>query len=345
MKDRIILLIDMDYFFAQIEERENPRFKGNPVVVGSDPKEGKGRGVVSTANYMAREYGIHSALPISIAWRKCPTAIFLPVNMELYEKTSIRIMNIIKKYSPVWEIVSLDEAYIDISFVKSFRKAKVLAEKLKGEILKKEKLTSTIGIGTNKVIAKMAASKAKPNGLLIIVPTEVRKFLNPLNVEKLPGIGPKTAQKLLIKGIKTIGDIRKLRKGELKDAFGKVGEYIYERARGIDDSPVFNDETIKSIGKEYTFEEDTRDSSLIFRIFSELCSNACQEMKKEGYLAKTITVVCRYADFETHTKAKSLKEASSNAELLEKVAKKLLLKFLIEKPKLIRLVGVRISVI
>ena len=161
---RIILHIDMDYFFAQIEERENPQFKEKPVVVGADPRGGRGRGVVSTANYEARKYGIHSALPISKAYQLCPNAIFLPVNMELYQKVSENIMEIIKKYSPVFEQVSLDEAYLDISltFLQKewgYQKAEKLAKKLKKEILEKEKLTSTIGIGPNKLIAKIASEK------------------------------------------------------------------------------------------------------------------------------------------------------------------------------------------
>jgi len=342
---RIVLLIDMDYFFAQIEERENPRFKGKPVVVGADPQGGNGRGVVSTANYEARKFGIHSALPISIAWRKCPAAIFLPVNMDLYGKTSRKIMDIVRNFSPVWEIVSLDEAYLDVSFVKNFNKAGELATKLKQEIFKKEKLTSTIGIGPNKVIAKMAADKAKPNGLLIVRPSDVDDFLNRLDAEELPGIGPKTAQKLLEMGIKTIKDIKRINKKDLSAHFGKAGGYIYERARGIDNAPVVNDDTIKSIGKEYTFEKDTRDSQLIFEIFDSLIFEAYREMRKEKLLAKTVTVVCRYADFETHTKGKSLKEATMDYKTVEKLAKTLLLKFFIEKPKMIRLIGIRLSVI
>ena len=184
MENRIILHLDMDAFFAQIEERENPQFKGKPIVVGAEPKGGQGRGVVSTANYEARKYGIHSALPISQAFRLCPTAIFLPVNMSFYEKISTEIMEIIKKYSNIWEIVSLDEAYLDISFLKSFEKAKKLAVKLKKEIFEKEKLTSTVGIGPNKMIAKMASEKAKPDGLMIVPDHQIDEFLEPLDMRK-----------------------------------------------------------------------------------------------------------------------------------------------------------------
>ena len=414
---RIILHIDMDYFFAQIEERENPQFKGKPIVVGADPKEGKGRGVVSTASYSARKYGIHSALPISKAYQFCPTAIFLPANMALYQKVSENIMEIIKKYSPKWEIISLDEAYLDISFLKNYKGAKLLAKKLKKQILEKEKLTSTIGIGPNKLIAKIASKKAKPrselcsttgakprsriltgfaesetkvnevlskfhygakpNGLLIIKPDQVKEFLEPLDIDDLPGIGPKTAEKLREIGINKIKELKNLSKTKLKELFGKVGETMYERARGvderpfistlrfarvIDEEPVTSEEIIKSIsesaswrtkgekrfisstGKEHTFEKDTRDSEIIFETFEQMIKEVYQELFKNNFSFKTITVVCRFQGFETHTKSKTLKKPTDNFEILKSEAKKLLLKFLIENQKPIRLVGLRVKI-
>jgi DNA polymerase IV (DinB-like DNA polymerase) len=351
---RIILHIDMDAFFAQIEERENPQFKGKPVVVGADPKGGKGRGVVSTCNYIARKYGIHSALPISKAFELCPTAIFLPVNMELYQKVSEKIMNIVKKYSPIFEQVSLDEAYLDLSFlwpdIKDKRPLTIyvqgeeLTKKLKKEIFEKEKLTSTIGIGPNKLIAKMAAEKAKPDGLLVIKPNQVKKFLEPLDIEDLPGIGPKTAERLRVIGVNKIKELKKLSKLKLKNMFGIVGESIYERARGIDEEEVSPEEIIKSIGKEHTFEKDTRDPELIFKTFDEIIEEIGRGLSSANFSFKTITVVCRFSGFETHTKSKTLKEPTNNLEILKSEAKKLLLKFLVENPKPIRLVGLRVKI-
>ena len=344
MKQRIILHIDMDYFFAQIEERENPQFKGKPVVVGADPKGGKGRGVVSTANYEARKYGIHSAMPISKAYQLCPQAIFLPVNMRLYEKVSERIMGIIKNYSSKWEIISLDEAYLDISFLKSYKKAERLAEELKKEIFKKEKLTSTVGIGPNKLIAKIASSQAKPNGILTVRPIEVQKFLNPLDIQEIPGIGPKTAEILRSLGINKIKELKRLKKSKLKEIFGRVGETIYHHARGFGESEVSPEEIIKSIGKEYTFEEDTRDPEIIFSIFEEIIREVWQEIKEKGFLISGVSAVCRFQDFETKSKQKSFKPKISNFEFLEKVAKKLLLDLLLKNKKLVRLVGMRVKV-
>lgn len=343
----------MDYFFAQIEERENPQFKGKPVVVGADPKGGRGRGVVSTCNYSARKYGIHSAIPISKAFGLCPEAIFLPVNMELYQKVSENIMEIIKRYSPKWEIVSLDEAYLDISFLKNYLKAENLARKLKKEVFEKEKLISTVGIGPNKLIAKMAAEKAKPDGLLIIKPNQVQKFLEPLNIEDLPGIGPKTsmriAQSLSLRSRHyanvpmRIKDLKKLSKKELINLLGVVGKTIYERARGIDEEPVTSEEIIKSIGREHTFEKDTRDPEVIFNNFEKLIEEVYRGLTPVKSF-KTITVVCRFQGFETHTKSKTLREPTNDLEILKSEAKKLLLKFLVENPKLIRLIGLRVKI-
>ncbi len=344
MKNRIILHLDMDAFFAAIEERENPQFRGKPIVVGANPKEGKGRGVVSTCNYLGRKYGVKSAMPISKAYQLCPKAIFLPVNMELYRQVSENIMEIIKKYSPKWEVVSLDETYLDVSFLKSYEETKLLAGKIKKEIFEKEKLTATVGVGPNKLIAKMASKIAKPNGLLIIKPNEVKEFLEPLDIEDLPGVGPKTAGKLRTIGKNRIKELKNLSQAKLKDMFGIVGETIYQKARGIDEREVLSEETIKSIGKEHTFEKDTRDPEIIFETFEKIIKDVYQELIVNNFSFKVITVVCRFTGFETHTKSKTLKESARDFEILKSEAKKLLLKFLIENPKLVRLVGLRVSV-
>jgi len=334
----------MDYFFAQIEERENPQFKGKPVVVGADPKEGRGRGVVSTANYIARRYGIHSALPISKAFELCPEAIFLPVNMELYQQVSERIMEIIKKYSKAWEQVSLDEAYLDISFLASYKKAEKLAQKLKKEIFRKEKLTSTIGIGLNKLIAKMACEKAKPNGFLIIRPSKSQNFLELLDIQNLPGIGSKTAEKFRQMGINTIGELRKPSKTKLLDMLGKVGETIYERVRGIDERIVSPEEIVKSTGKEHTFQKDTRNPKIIFATLEKIIKSVYQDIMENNFSFKTITIVCRFTGFETHTKSKTLKKPTNDFEVLKRTAKMFLLRFLVENPKPVRLIGLRVKI-
>jgi DNA polymerase IV (DinB-like DNA polymerase) len=253
-------------------------------------------------------------------------------------------MEIIKKYSPKWEIVSLDEAYLDISFLKSFKKAKKLAQKLKKEIFEKEKLTCTIGIGPNKLMAKIACQIAKPNGVLVVKPAQVKKFLAPLDIEELPGIGPKTGEKLRKLGINKIKELRKLPKTKLKKMFGKVGERIYEKARGIDKEQVSSEKIIKSIGRQYTFERDTRNPEIIFATFKKIIKEVWQELVKNDFSFKTVTVICRFSGFETHTKSKTLKRPTKSLEILEKEAQKLLLKFIAENPKLIRLIGLRIKI-
>lgn len=332
----------MDAFFAQIEERENPRFSGKPIVVGADPKEGLGRGVVSTANYEARKYGIHSALPISKAYELCPSAIFLPVNMRLYEKASNNIMTIVKSYSNMYEVGGLDEAYLDISFCGDFEEAQELAKNLKQEIFIKEKLTSTIGVGPNKMISKIGSGTAKPNGLIVIKPGDVMEFLKPLGVREIPGIGPKTAEKLRVLRIDKVGDITKLSETELKNMFGKNGIEFYNKSRGIDDTPVVVESVAKSLGEEHTFEKDTRDPEIIFSVFERLISQVHETVLEHNLYFKTITVRCRFSGFETHTKSKTLDNPSQDFQTLSRESKKLLLRFMVENPKPIRLVGLRL---
>jgi DNA polymerase IV (DinB-like DNA polymerase) len=312
--------------------------------VGADPKKGKGRGVVSSASYEARKYGIKSGMPISKAYQLCPNAIFLPVNIEFYEKVSKEIMKIVKKYSPVYEVVSLDEAYLDISFCKNWKEAENLGKKLKKEIFEKEKLTCTVGIGPNKIIAKLAAEKAKPNGLMVVKPEEVEKFLDPLDVDDLPGIGPKMAEKLRKIGVNKIFELKKVSKEKLKEMFGKIGERIWEKARGIDEEPVSPEEIIKSIGRQITFEKDTRNPKLIFGTFEKLIREVYDELIENNFSFRTITVICRYKGFETHTKSKTLKEPSKDFEILKRESKKLLLKFFLESKKPIRLIGLRVKI-
>ena len=357
MKQRIILLLDMDAFFAAIEERENPHFQGKPVVVGAEPKEGKGRGVVSTCNYEARKYGIHSAMPISEAWRLCPQAVFLPVDAKLYSKVSESIMEIIQATCPdcLVEQVSLDEAYIDFMHYRTSKysserwgEVEKVGRRLKEEILNREQLSCSIGIGPNKMVAKIACEKAKPNGVLVVEPSETDRFLLPLSIRKIPGVGPKTAaalEKFFKKKELMVQDVRKASKKELVELLGAFGTTLYEKVRGIDESPVSVENEIKSIGKEHTFERDTRDGEEIFPVFRELAGNVARELKEEGLSFKTITVVCRFQGFETHTKSKTLKEGSKDGKLLEKEAMRLLLRFLTENLKPVRLVGVRVKVV
>mgnify|MGYP001569263584 CR=1 FL=1 len=344
MQDRIIIHLDMDAFFAAIEERENPQFRGKPLVVGADPKGGKGRGVVSTASYEARKFGIHSAMPISQAYKLCPGAVYLPPNFELYSKISANIMKIIHEFSSLVEQTSLDEAYIDVSFTKSYEKAKNLAEEMRKAIWAQEKLTCSCGVGCNKMIAKIACEMAKPNGVRVVTKEDAEKFMEPLDVEKIPGIGKKTSAILRESEIRLVSDLKKLSEHDLEDLFGVRGKEMYGRVRGIDEDPVVVGREVKSIGKEITFEKDTRDPELLIGTFMQLTKVVVKEVEEQDLYVKTATVICRFTGFETHTKSKTFVKPTRDEAVLRQEAMKLFLKFVLEKQKPIRLVGIRVTI-
>jgi len=358
MAKRIIGHLDMDAFFASLEERSTPEFKGKPIAVGADPKDGQGRGVVSTANYKAREYGIHSALPISIAWRLSEEAkragkegvVFVQPNFSLYERSSQNILEIIKKYSDNVEQGSIDEFYFDLSSAKTYLKAEAICKKIKEEIRKKEKVTCSIGIGPNKLISKIAAGAKKPDGLFVVEPKEVEGFLDPLPIRKIPGIGPKTAEFLHAKNVAIISDLKKFSEEELKEMLGKSGVDIYYKIRGIDDSPIEEFREAKSIGEQVTFERDTLEFLLVWEEFEKIRRSVLEKFKESGFNDfRTITITVRFSGFETKTSSKSFKvgmTAKSDKEFKVETLK-LLLPFFDKRAnpqgKLIRLIGVRVE--
>lgn len=343
MKSRIIMHVDLDAFFASVEEREHPEYKGKSVVVGANPKGGKGRGVVSTANYEARKYGIHSGMPISRAYRLCPDAIYLPVRHELYEKISDEIMEMLREHADKFEQVSIDEAFLDVSErARNFERAKNLAILIKEKIKEKEGLTCSVGIAPNKLIAKIASDFKKPDGLTVVKPEEVKKFLSPLPVEKLWGIGKKTKARLNKLGIKTIGELAKFPVHKLIEEFGELGYEYHLMANGMDESEVEEKYEIKSIGREHTFEEDTNDLKWIHDTLNSLVSEIVQEVKEKKFLFRTVTIKVRYEDFETHTHSKSLLAPTDDFKTLLKISEELLKPFLLSE-KSIRLIGVRVS--
>ena len=361
---RIIAHLDMDAFFAAVEGRDNPQFKGLPIVVGAEPQEGKGRGVVSTANYLARSYGIKSATPISTAWRMSqaaqdkgnPPAVFLPVNMARYAEVSRKIMKIIAKYTPLVEQVSVDEAYLDLGVSHEVHEAKdpwakaaEVAQRLKEEIKQEEDLTASIGIGPNKLVAKLASDLQKPDGLTVIKESEVLPKLGALSIRAIPGVGPKTEEKLGEMGVLTVLDLRALKREDLAEKFGKWGEDIWEKAWGRDESPVAEEPApAKSIGEQETFQTDTLESGPIFARLEELVDRVWKRFKESGFKSfKTITVTVRFEDFETKTRAHTGKTAHKTRGAIKQEALKLILPFLDArenpKGKAIRLLGVRVE--
>jgi len=342
-KKSIIFHMDMDHFYTAVEEREHPEYKGKPVVVGADPKEGKGRGVVSTSNYEARRAGVRSGIPISRAWKLCPEAIYLPPNFPLYIRVSQEIMQIARKYADKFEQWGIDEAFLDVSArVKDYAEAETLAKKLKREVKKKEHLTCSIGIGPNKLIAKIASDYHKPDGLTIVKENEAEAFLAPLPVRKLLWVGRKTEAKLKNMGVNTIGDLARYDPTVLAEAFGLMGTQMHLSARGIDRSDVEARTEVKSISRETTFEEDTHDAETVLEALDVLATEVAKEVVGQKLFFKTVTVKVRYENFETHTRSKTLAYITNRLQDLQKTARDLLKAYL-KTDRKIRLIGVRVS--
>jgi len=343
LQRRIIFHVDMDQFFAAVEEKVHPEIKGKPVVVGADPKGGKGRGVVSTCNYEARKYGIRSGMPITKAWRLCPEAVFLPVNIPLYLQVSSRIMDILSGYADEFESWGIDEAFLDVSSrVKDFEEAKRLALQIKKDIYEKEQLKCSIGVGPNKLLAKIASDFQKPDGLTMIEEKDVKAFLEPLDIDKLLWVGKKTARKLNALGIKTIGDLARYDPSVLAEKFGVVGKQLYLYAQGIDRSQVGMRGEVKSVGRNITFEKDTSDRDFVLKVLDKLCEEVYKEVKEYNFLFKTVTITVRYENFETHTHSKTLPFLTNRLEDFKRAAHELMQPYLRPERKM-RLVGARVS--
>lgn len=353
---RIIAHLDMDAFFAAIEERDTPSLRGLPLVVGADPRGGRGRGVVSTANYPAREYGIHSALPISRAWRCSqaavrrgkPPAVFLPVDMARYARVSARVMAILRRFAPLVEQASIDEAYLDLSSAGSYAEAERLCRAIKQAIQDEERLTASVGIGPNKLVAKIASGLHKPDGLTVVPEADVEAVLAPLPVRTIPGIGPKTEAALARRGIRLVRELLRCSRAELEALFGKRGLAFYEEARGRDDSPVSEEHEVRSIGEQETFDRDTRDPLWLGERLTALCGHVMDRLREEGFASfRTVVLTVRFADFETVSRARTLRAPAASSTALTAEAMKLLMPFLDrrENPgrKPIRLLGVRVE--
>lgn len=333
--------VDMDYFFAAVEQRERG-ISGKPVIVGADPKHGKGRGVVSTCNYEARAFGVRSGMPISRAYALCPGAVFLPVNFELYERVSERIMLLLRRHADALEIAGIDEAYLDVSArAKDFDGARRIAEGMQREMLGQEALTCSIGVAPNKLVAKMASDSKKPGGITVVKPEAVRAFLEPLPVCRLPGVGAKTEQALKQQGISTIGQLAAADASALVARFGKMGLWFHQASHGVDESAVTERYEAKSISRESTFDEDTGDAAVAEEALRKLAKEVHASALASGALFKTVGIKVRYADFEEHTAARTLRSHADDYGAIEGNALQLLKPFLGRKK--IRKLGVRVA--
>ena len=339
-----ILHVDMDAFYAAVEERENPALRGKPVVVGSEPKEGRGRGVVATANYAARRYGIGSAMPISEAWRRCPSAVYLRPRMRLYAEVSHQIRTIFERFTDLIEPISIDEAFLDVkASQRLYGDAAAIAVRIKNAIREEEGLTASIGCAASKFVAKIASDLDKPDGLVIVESGTETEFLAPLPIRRLWGAGPKALERFRRLGCVTIGDAAALERNALVLAFGdSLGDRFHRLSRGIDDRPVQPDHVRKSLGKETTFGEDVADRKVVERTLLELTEQVAASLRRKQLAGATVTVKLRWEGFQTVTRQRTLKEPANTVEKIWPVARKLLRSA--DRPRLkVRLVGVTLS--
>ncbi|MFH1519963.1 MAG: DNA polymerase IV [Candidatus Omnitrophota bacterium] len=340
---RYIIHVDMDAFFAAIEQRDNPKLKGKPVVIGADPKAGKGRGVVSTCSYEARKFGIHSAQPISTAYKKCPQAVFLPVDSAKYSRVSQEIYEIFYDFTPLVEMISVDEAFLDITgSFHLFGSPLDTCKLLKSRIKARTKLTASVGLAPTKMAAKIASDINKPDGLVEVSQDKLVDFLWPLDIGKIWGLGKKSKLIFNNLGIKTIGDLAKKDLKAVEALLGKNGEYFWVLAQGIDERQVEVEDETKSISNEHTFAQDTGDRKIIESILISLSEKVSGRLRQEGFKGKTITLKLRLEGFLTYTRAKTIDKPTNFMDVIYKTILELLDKFNL-RGRRVRLLGVKVS--
>jgi DNA polymerase-4 len=319
MDPRTILHVDLDAFFAAVEQRDRPELRGRPVVVGGGgPND---RGVVSAASYEARAFGVHSAMPLRQAGRLCPQAVFLPVDGAKYQSVSRDVMAILRRFSPLVEPISIDEAFLDVSGSRSlFGDGEAIARRIKGAVRDEVGLTASVGVATTKLVAKVASDLRKPDGLVVVPPGAESAFLAPLAITRLWGVGAKSAAALREYGVRTIGDLAALPDDLLTRRFGKHGASLGERARGIDADPVGDRDAAKSIGHEHTFDVDTSDRDVIERTILGMAEGVAGRLRDSGVKAATVTVKIRDSSFRTITRQRTLTEPTDLTEPIFRTA-------------------------
>jgi nucleotidyltransferase/DNA polymerase involved in DNA repair len=339
MPDRVILHVDMDAFYASIEQLDHPDYRGRPVVVGADPKQGEGRGVVAACSYEARAFGIRSALPIRRAWRLCPDAVFVRPRMQRYMEVSRVVMEVLRRFTSLVEPLSIDEAFLDVTgAIPGYGTPLQIARSIKKEIREATGLAASAGAGPNKFVAKIASDLQKPDGLVVVEPGQVAEFLERLPVSRLWGVGPKTEQRLHALGLRTIRDVRDRGVEELVRALGSLGEHLHRLASGVDDRPVVPNWEPRSVSSETTFEEDTRDRELLVETIRRLAQSVGRRLRRNSYKARKVTLKLRFEPFETHTRQLSTPRSFDDDEEIMRIALKLFEQFPLNRR--IRLVGV-----
>jgi DNA polymerase-4 len=336
---RSILHVDMDAFYASVEQLDHPEYKSKPVIVGADPKDGKGRGVVAACSYEARKFGVRSALPISRAWKLCPEGVYVRPRMKRYVEVSGQVMEVFRHCTDLVEPLSIDEAFLDITgSIALLGRPVEIARAIKNQIREKTGLTASVGLAPNKFLAKIASDIRKPDGFVVIEPNEIETFLRDLPISRLWGVGPKTEVRLHEIGFRTIGDIAVADRESLVRRLGSLGEHLYQLSHGQDERPVVPNWEPKSISSETTFEEDTNDRELLLATILELSDHVAQRLRKDGYRARKVTLKLRYSSFSTHTKQHSLDKLVQTGEDIAAVARGLFGQFPLKQK--IRLIGV-----
>ncbi len=346
MSARAILHCDLDAFYASVEQRDHPEYRGKPVIVGGAPNE---RGVVSAASYEARAFGVRSAMPLRMAGRLCPDGIFVPGDRERYEEASDQVMGLFAERTPLVEPISLDEAFLDVTGTERlFGRGEAIARDLKRAVRERCGLVLSVGVATNKLCAKVASDLRKPDGLVVVPPGDEESFLAPLPLERLWGVGPKTRDLLTGWGLRTIGDLADFDRLTLSSRLGEHGSAIWERAHGIDEDPVVPDAAPKSVGHEHTFDENTLDAAKVEATLLRLAEGVGRRLRDDTLRGRTVVLKLRVAPFETRSRQRTLADATNDDVTIFRVARQLLRQALAEdreggKTSPIRLVGVSVS--
>ncbi len=337
---RKIIHVDMDAFFAAVEQRDFPKLKGQPVVVGGQPDS---RGVVATCSYEARTFGIHSAMPSSRAYQLCPQAVFVRPRFSAYKEASQAIHAVFEEYTDTIEPLSLDEAYLDVTNCEIFdASATLIAKEIRQKINHSIQLTASAGISYNKFLAKLASDQNKPNGQFVIKPGEAESYLENLAIGRFYGVGKVTQRKMNAAGIKTGGDLKKRSISELQQLFGNSAEYYYDISRGIDERPVSNNRVRKSLGAETTFQQDIFDVTEMIKHLSVMVDDVLVSLSSRELLAYTLTVKVKYADFTQITRRHTSDSVLSVHSRVVELIPVLLAKTEVDK-RSVRLLGVSFS--
>jgi DNA polymerase IV (DinB-like DNA polymerase) len=345
---RVIILVDLDYFFAQCEELRNPALKGKPVVVGMYSGRTEDSGAVSTSNYEARKFVVKSGIPLFLAKKRLEgtEAVFLPVDYDYYQQISDKIMQTLRVYADAFEQVGIDEAYLDVSKKNNgdFQAAKTLVQEMKRTVKQAVGVTFSAGIAPNKLIAKIASDVQKPDGVTVVLPEEVERFLSPLPVDRLLGVGRKTTVKMDALGIKTIGDLAKYDAQKLLEVFGKnLGVYFHNAANGIDNEPVQETGEAESVSRIATLKENTRDLAVIMEKTDQLIEDIGNELTQKNLSFKQVGIIVIMTNLNAKSRMQTLDKPTNDLATLKKTVHELFEKYLDESELEIRRVGVRVS--